>query len=65
MQRQRSVPAITNPAMTDNLMWTEMYVTLLPPSALLVALSNVRTKPDVSVKCIGREQRDFVWKGSC
>jgi hypothetical protein len=51
--------------MTDNLMWTEMYVTLLPPSALLVALSNVRTKPDVSVKCIGREQRDFVWKGSC
>ena len=65
MQPQRSVPAITIPAVTDNLIWTQIYVTLLPPSALLVASSNVRTTLDVSVKCIGREQRDFVWKGSC
>ena len=42
-----------------------LYVMMLPPSALLVAPSNVRTELDVSVKCIGREQRDFVWKGSC
>jgi len=40
-----------------------MYVTQLPTSALLVASSNVRTKLDVSVKCIGREQRDFVLEG--
>jgi len=65
VHRQRSAPSITNPAMTDNSIWTQMYVTMLPPSALFVASANVRTKLNVSMKYIGRKQRDFVWKGSC
>ena len=34
--RCHSIPTITILAMTGNLIWTQMYVTLLPPSALLV-----------------------------
>lgn len=63
MHWQRSVPPVTIPAMTGNLIWTQLYVTQLPASALLLASSNVRAKLDVSVKCIGGEQRDFVLEG--
>jgi hypothetical protein len=65
VHRQRSAPAITIPTMTDNSIWTQMYVTVRLPSTLLVASSNVRKKLDISMKYIGRKQRDFVWKGSC